>query len=178
MRRPAPGRAWARFSSMTRMSRLSKSSRSAGASGASTRSFAALVLGRKRRQSFFPFGVRYSSRALHGEFVNSRTNASARVGLVRYRHSASVRIHDSPAHTPRCFKVLADCERAGIPVRVAITTKEKLFEIFCHRRLRERDATRQDDGGQVSGNGPLTQRISPTRGSRLYSMSLPKTPSI
>src|SRR5437016_6431133 len=35
---------------------------------------------------------------VHGEFVNSRTNASARVGLVRYRHSASVRIHDSPAH--------------------------------------------------------------------------------
>src|SRR5260221_9542820 len=39
------------------------------------------------------------SRPVHGEFVNSRTNASARVGLVRYRHSASVRIHDSPAHT-------------------------------------------------------------------------------
>src|SRR5712691_11004520 len=33
---------------------------------------------------------------VHGEFVNSRTNASARVDLVRYRHSASVRIHDSP----------------------------------------------------------------------------------
>src|SRR6266852_5403914 len=38
-------------------------------------------------------------RRVHGEFVNSHTNASARVGLVRYRHSASVRIHDSPAHT-------------------------------------------------------------------------------
>ena len=36
---------------------------------------------------------------------------------------------------PRCFKVLANCKRAGISVRVAITTKEKLFEIFCHRHL-------------------------------------------
>jgi hypothetical protein len=35
---------------------------------------------------------------VHGEFVNSRTNASARVGLVRYRHSASVRMSSARAH--------------------------------------------------------------------------------
>src|ERR1700674_1156492 len=38
---------------------------------------------------------------VHGEFVNPPTNGSARGSLVRYRHRATVRIHEALAHNRR-----------------------------------------------------------------------------